>query len=185
MNIQVILASVRENRIGERVAQWVENQATNRSDFDVELVDLAAFKLPPFAEPISPRFNQHRQSNPQARRWLDTLARADGYIFVTPEYNHSIPGSLKDAIDYTDFQLAKKPAAIVSYGTVGGARAAEQLKLILIEAKAAIVPEAVAILDPTGHLDGSNRNLERTLQELGWWGQTLKAGREQLAAENR
>jgi NAD(P)H-dependent FMN reductase len=153
MKIQVILGSVREQRVGERVAKWVINEARLRPDFQVELVDLANFNLPHFAEPISPRFNPNRTPHPEARLWLKKLAIADGYIFVTPEYNHSIPGPLKNAIDYTDFQLAKKPAAIVSYGTVGGARAAEQLKLILIEAKAALVPEAVAVMDAAGIID--------------------------------
>ncbi len=182
MKIQIILGSVRENRVGERVAAWVEKQARLDPDFEVELVDLAGFQLPPFAESISPRFNQNRRPNPEARRWLDTISRADGYVFVTPEYNHSIPGPLKNAIDYTDFQLAKKPAAIVSYGTVGGARAAEQLKLVLVEAKAAIVPEAVTILKPGGELEENDRSLTRTLTELAWWTRTLKTGREQLEA---
>ena len=185
MKIQVILGSVRENRVGERVAAWVSDQARHNPDFEVELVDLATFDLPHFAEPMSPRFNEHRRPHPEARRWLDTIARADGYIFITPEYNHSIPGPLKNAIDYTDFQLAKKAVAIVSYGVVGGARAAEHLKLILVEAKAAVVPEAVAILKPGGDLSDINSSLERTLTELAWWTRTLNAGREQLVAETR
>jgi NAD(P)H-dependent FMN reductase len=182
LKIQIILGSVRENRVGERVAGWVQTQARLLPGFDVELVDLANFDLPHFAEPVSPRYNQHRQPHSEARRWLDVIARADGYIFITPEYNHSIPGPLKNAIDYTDFQLAKKPVAIVSYGTVGGARAAEQLKLVLVEAKAAVVPEAVAILKPGGELSDNNPSLDRTLTELAWWTRTLKAGREQLEA---
>ena len=185
MRIQIILGTVRENRVGERVAAWVQTQARHSPDFEVELVDLAEFDLPHFAEPLSPRYNEHRRPHSEAQRWLDTIAQADGYIFITPEYNHSIPGPLKNAIDYTDFQLAKKPAAIVSYGTVGGARAAEQLKLILVEAKAAVVPEAVTILQPGGDLSENNRSLDRTLTELAWWTRTLKAGREQLVAETR
>ena len=183
MKIHVILASTRPGRVGDRVARWVTVAAKQRADFSVKLVDLADFDLPQFNESASPRFNSDRRPDPGVARWLATAAEADGYIFVTPEYNHSIPGVLKNAIDYLDFQIAKKPAAIVSYGSVGGARAAEHLKNILVEAKAAVVPEAVAILGRVGELmaedgtwvgDTSSRRapqaaLDVTLTELAWW----------------
>jgi len=194
MKIKVILSSVRENRVGERVAKWVVKQAQQQPGFEVELLDLSQFALPRFDEPISPRYNPRRDPHPRAGAWLQKLAEADGYVIVTPEYNHSIPASLKDALDYTDFQMQKKPAAIVSYGTVGGARAAEHLKGILIEAKAAVVPEAVAIIGAQGVIDedgnftgdptarGNAKDvLEQVLTELSWWTSTLKAGRQQLA----
>jgi NAD(P)H-dependent FMN reductase len=193
MNIQVILGSTRPGRIGERVAKWVVAVASQQSGFNVELVDLADYDLPHFNEPTSPRFNPKRQPQGETARWLTKVAQADGYIIVTPEYNHSIPAVLKDAIDYLDFQIVKKPAAIVSYGTVGGARAAEHLKGVLIEAKAAVVPEALtlmnaaAIIDESGHYTGDptaafgpDKNLLAVLGQLAWWTKTLKAGRETL-----
>ena len=191
MNIQVIIASTRPGRLGERVGKWVAATARQKSGFNVELVDLADFNLPHFDEAVSPRFNPDRQPNSGARRWLEQAAKADGYVIVTPEYNHSVPGVLKDALDFLDWQFTKKPVAIVSYGTVGGARAAEQLKQILIEVKAAVVPEAVALQDAgvvinsSGHFVGEASNprgpvaaLAKTLDELAWWAATLKAGRE-------
>jgi NAD(P)H-dependent FMN reductase len=189
MKIQVILASTRPGRLGERVAKWVADTAQQQPGFDVELVDLADYDLPHFNEAVSPRYNPSRKLSPVVQRWLSKLAEADGYVIVTPEYNHSIPGILKDALDFLDFQIAKKPAAIVSYGTVGGARAAEQLKLVLVEAKAAVVPEAVAIIGAQGVIDeagnyvstasyGPREQLATTLTELEWWAATLKAGRE-------
>jgi NAD(P)H-dependent FMN reductase len=192
MKIQVILASTRPGRLGERVAKWVTAAAADHPDFEVELVDLADYNLPHFNEPASPRFNSKRTPSPSVDRWLAKVAEADGYVIVTPEYNHSIPGVLKDALDFLDFQFAKKPVAIVSYGTVGGSRAAEQLKLILIEVKAAVVPEAISLIGAQGVLDmkgnfvgdatvpyGPNAALGRALGELAWWTQTLKSGRRQ------
>jgi len=194
LKIQVILASTRPGRVGERVAKWTLAAAIARADFDAELVDLADYDLPHFDEAVSPRYNPNREPNPVTKRFLAKIAEADGYVIVTPEYNHSIPGILKTALDYVDFQIAKKPVAIVSYGTVGGARAAEHLKGVLIEAKAAVVPEAVALIGPQATIDedgnflGDISNpyspqgaLVHTLGELAWWTQTLKAGREVTA----
>ena len=192
MKIQVIVASTRPGRTGDRVGKWITDMAALHSGLEVEIVDLADYPLPHFDEAVSPRYNPSREPNAAARRWLAKIAQADGYIIVTPEYNHSFPGILKDAIDYTDFQLRKKPVAIVSYGTVGGARAAEQLKLVLIEAKAAVVPEALALIGVKGIVDEEGRytgdkdygpahQLRHILGELSWWAAALKAGREQIA----
>lgn len=195
MKIKVIVSSVRQNRVGERIAKWVTKEAAQQPGFVVELLDLAGFNLPRFDEPVSPRFNSYRDPHPRVAAWLAKLADADGYIIVTPEYNHSIPASLKDALDYTDFQMQKKPVAIVSYGTVGGARAAEHLKGVLIEAKAAVVPEAVAVINAAGVIDehgnftgdpaahgNAQSVLRQVLAELSWWAATLQAGRAELAA---
>ncbi|HEY6736506.1 MAG TPA: NAD(P)H-dependent oxidoreductase [Candidatus Saccharimonadia bacterium] len=189
MNIQVIVGTTREGRQTERVAHWVASQARQHAGFDVELVDLADYDLPLFAEPISPRYNPDRRPLPAVQRWLDKVAAADGYIIVTPEYNHSIPAALKNALDYLDSQIAKKPVAIVSHGAAGGTRAAEHLKNILVEVKAAVVPEAVAFMgrpgqalsatgEPTAELAPFNTAaLDTTLTELAWWTATLAAGR--------
>jgi NAD(P)H-dependent FMN reductase len=194
MKIQVILGSTRSGRVGERVAKWVTTVASQMPDFDVKLVDLADYDLPRFDE-ISPRFNPNRTPDAHVKRWLETVGEADGYVIVTPEYNHSIPGVLKDAIDYVDFQFQKKPVAIVSYGSVGGARSAEHLKAILIEAKAAVVPEAVTITAPSAVIDengkytgdtsnayGPDKSIVMVLGELAWWTKTLKAGRKQAVS---
>ena len=194
MKIQVILGTVREGRISERVAKWVTSKAASREDFEVELVDLADFDLAHFNEAISPRFNPVRKPAVGVAKFLAKIAQADGYVIITPEYNHSIGGVLKDAIDYLDFQIAKKPVAIVSHGTVGGARAAEQLKTMLIESKAAIVPEALALVRPQMLIDENGKfigdpsaprspdgHLDMILGELAWWTSTLAAGRIQSA----
>jgi len=190
VKIHVIVGSTRPNRIGERVAKWVAAAAQQQAGFEVELVDLAAYDLPRFDEPVSPKYNPHRQPNPAVKRWLATMAAADGYVIVTPEYNHSIPGILKDALDYLDWQIDKKPVAIVGYGSVGGARSAEHLKLIVNFLGAAVVPATVALnrpgesIDEHGQFMGDSSSptspataLTGLLGDLHWWAKTLAAGR--------
>lgn len=190
MKIQIITGSTRPGRLTNRLSSWVAEAARQQTGWEVQAVDLAGHNLPFMNEAISPRYNPSRQPTPEVKQWLDTLAPADGYIIVTPEYNHSIPAVLKNALDYIDFQFAKKPVAIVSHGSVGGARAAEHLKAILLEAKAAVVPEAVAVtarldslFDESGQpvdaaaLTGYTQMLKSELAELDWWAQTLAAGR--------
>lgn len=196
MKLKIIEASVRPNRVGDRITSWVLEAAKRRPEFELELLDLAEYNLPHFDEAASPRFNPDRKPAGLVKCWLDKLDEADAFIIVTPEYNHAIPGILKDAVDYTDFQLRKKPVAIVSYGAVGGARAAEMLKPILVEAKAAVVPEAVAVISPTTTFSetgsylgdpnafGPHQALETTLTELAWWAATLAAGRASANAQS-
>ena len=191
MKIQVILGTNRPSRASERVAKWVVESAKSEEGFEVELVDLADYPVPHFDEAISPRFNPNRKPNEIAAKWLAKISEADGYIFVTPEYNHSFPGILKDALDYVAFEMLRKPATIVSHGTVGGARAAEQLKLVLTEARTAIIPEAVTlmgvndILDEQGNLSveakarpyGPQIALDSMLASLAWYTEALTTAR--------
>ena len=190
MKIQVILGSTRPGRITERMAKWAVNEAKKQPNFEVELVDLADYDMPFLDEAISPRYNPARTINEPAQRFLDKIAEADGYVIVTPEYNHSIPGVLKNALDYVDVQFYKKPFAVMSHGSVGGARAAEHLKVILLEAGAAVVPKAVALhgaselLDAEGSYIGDTSNpygndkmIQTVLSDLSWWTETLAAGR--------
>lgn len=192
MKIKVILGSTRPNRVGERVAKWAAQKAGAVDGFEVELLDLRDYELPHFNEPASPRYNPKREPEAATQKWLDKLAEADGYVIVTPEYNHSIPGVLKNALDYVAFEMVKKPVAIVSYGTVGGARAAEHLKGIINEIKAVPVPEAVALHGPgevlaeDGTFGGDTSSpwnadslLGSVLEELNWWSKALAAGRAQ------
>jgi len=191
MKLQVIVGSTRPNRVTERLAKWVANEAKNVEGTEVEVVDLADYPLPFLDEPISPRYNPDRHINAEAGKWVNKLAEADAYIFVTPEYNHSIPGVLKNALDYVTFELVKKPATVVSHGTVGGARATMHLKEILSESQAAVIPKAVAFagasqdIDESGKLDetvaaqpyGPLTALKMTLAELQWYSDALSAAR--------
>lgn len=141
--IGIILGSTRPNRNGEQVAQWVYEIASQRADAEFELVDLRDYPLPHLDEPLPPSMGQYQ--NEHTRQWADKVASFDGFIFVTPEYNHSTSGVLKNAIDYLYAEWNNKAVGIVSYGGAGGARAAEHLRLIAGELQMADVRQQVAL----------------------------------------
>ena len=141
--IGVILGSTRPGRRGEPVAQWVMDQTRERHDAEFELVDLADHPLPHLDEPLPPNMGQYQ--NEHTRQWSATISRFDGYVFITPEYNHSTSGVLKNAIDYLYAEWNNKAMGVVSYGVVGGARAAEHLRLIAGELQMADVRTNVAL----------------------------------------
>jgi NAD(P)H-dependent FMN reductase len=141
--IAIILGSTRPGRNGEAVANWVQDIASRRSDADFELVDLADFPLPHLDEPVPASMGAY--SNEHTKQWAAKIAEFDGFVFVTPEYNHSTSGVLKNALDYIYAEWNNKAAAFVSYGSAGGARAVEHLRLIASELQMATVRAQVAI----------------------------------------
>lgn len=196
MKLAIIVGTTRENRQTVKQARWVLNSVQQRESIKAELVDLTDYPMVFFAEGGSPRHNPSRAIDPTAKKWLDKIESFDAYVFVTPEYNHSIPGVLKNAFDYMDWQMLKKPAAIVSHGTMGGARAAMHLKEIISEARAVPIPSFVAMhsmsemIDEDGNLDeevkarryGPQTALESMLEELQWYSDALAAARQGLVA---
>lgn len=198
MKLGIIIGTVRQNRQTTKQALWVANAAKQIEDVDVEILDLADYPMPFFEEPVSPRYNPARQLDPTVKKWLDKLAEQDAYIVVTPEYNHSIPGVLKNAFDYLDWQMVRKPSAIVSHGTVGGARAAMHLKEILSEAQSVPISKFVALhgmselIDEKGNLSeeakanpyGPQGALDGLLADLVWYSDALASARaEQLVLD--
>jgi NAD(P)H-dependent FMN reductase len=141
--IGIILGSTRPNRNGEQVATWVYDIASRRSDAEFELVDLRDYPLPHLDEPLPPSMGQY--ANEHTRQWAGKIASFDGFVFVTPEYNHGTSGVLKNAIDYLYAEWNNKAAGFVSYGAVGGARAAEHLRLVAGELQMADVRQQVAL----------------------------------------
>ena len=141
--IGIILGSTRPGRNGEAVAKWVYDLASKRDDAEFELVDLLDFKLPHLDEAVPPSMGQY--ANEHTRTWAATIAKFDGFIFVTPEYNHSTSGALKNAIDFLFAEWNNKAAGFVSYGSVGGTRAVEHLRLIMGELMVADVRAQVAL----------------------------------------
>ncbi|WP_231505178.1 NADPH-dependent FMN reductase [Cellulomonas sp. URHE0023] len=141
--IAVVLASTRPGRKGEGVARWVLDQASTRTDATFELVDLADVALPALDEPVPPATGRYSQAH--TRAWADTVDRFDGYVFVTPEYNHGYPGSLKNALDRVYAEWNTKAAGFVSYGVDGGTRAVEQLRQVMATLKIADVGPQVAL----------------------------------------
>ncbi|MBV9786872.1 MAG: NAD(P)H-dependent oxidoreductase [Chloroflexi bacterium] len=186
--IAVIISSTRETRFGEKPAQWIYNLATQRSDIDVEILDLRDFPLPFFDEVASNAWVPSQ--NEVAQRWQKKVAEYDGYIFVTAEYNRSITGVLKNALDYAYPEWNKKPAAFVGYGSVGAARAIEQLRLICVELQMAPTRTGVHIQGADfmavwqqgkniAELEYLQQNAATMLDELIWWTNALKTAREQ------
>jgi len=130
LNIGIILGSTRQGRVSPQVGEWVKRVADQRGDANYEIVDIADFKLPLLGE---------ADATEQATAWNTKLASLDGFVFIVSEYNHSITASLKNALDYARDAWNNKAAGIVSYGSVGGARAAEHLRGILGELSVADV----------------------------------------------
>src|SRR2546421_1365155 len=131
LRIAIILGSTRPGRNGEAVAKWVYEIAKKRSDAEFELVDIKDFNLPLLDEPVPPSMGEY--SKPHTKVWAAKIGSFDGYVFVTPEYNHGICGALKNAIDFLFAEWNNKAAGFVSYGSAGGARAVEQLRLGVAE----------------------------------------------------
>jgi NAD(P)H-dependent FMN reductase len=142
LKIAIILGSTRPGRNGKAVADWVTDKAAARSAAQYELVDLADHPLPHMDEPLPPTMGQY--AGEHTKEWAQTIGVYDGYVFVTPEYNHSTSGVLKNAIDYLYAEWNNKAAAFVSYGSVGGARAIEHLRAICSELQIAHVRQQLS-----------------------------------------
>jgi len=184
--IGIVISTTREGRFGETPARWILDIASRRDDLDFEMVDLRDYPLPLYGEASSPS----PSPDDVLDRWSEKMAGLDGFLFVTAEYNHSVPGALKNALDHVYPECNRKPAAFVGYGGVGGARAVEQLRAICIELQMAPTRTAVHIgMEPLlgvrkqgkdlSDYDYLNESAEATLDELAWWTRTLKAGREE------
>ncbi|MGA2448263.1 MAG: NAD(P)H-dependent oxidoreductase [Polyangiaceae bacterium] len=144
LNIAIVTGSTRPGRNNEAVARWVADIAKKRTDASYELVDIASFELPLYDEPGSPMFN--KPTKPHTQAWSAKVASFDGYVFVTPEYNHSIPGALKNAIDFLYPEWNNKAAGFISYGGgAGGGRAVEHLRLVMAELQVATVRAQVML----------------------------------------
>lgn len=129
MNIAIITGSTRPGRNNIAVARWAFELAAKRADAKFELVDIAEYQLPMLDEPIPAVVG--RYSHAHTKRWAAKIASFDGYVFVTPEYNHGTSAALKNAIDYLYAEWTDKAAGFVSYGALGGVRAVEQLRLVM------------------------------------------------------
>jgi len=193
--IAVIIGSTRDTRFGPKPATWIFDLARTRRDWEVEMLDLRDFDLPFFNEKSSNLWVP--SEDPRAVAWQKKLATFDGFIFVTAEYNRSITGALKNALDQAYKEWVHKPAAVVAYGSTGGARAAEHLRTIAIELQMVPVRSGVHIMGadlmkvhPMGengpiagiedHILPSARAM---LADLDWWVRATMAAR--AGAEDR
>jgi len=185
LKIKVIVGSTRANRFSEKPAQWIFELAQKRSDLDVELLDLRDYPLPFFEEPLPPGFAKDNYDNPLVIKWREKIREADGFILVTPEYNHGYPAVLKNALDYVYHVWGRKAVAFVSWGGAGGTRGVEQLRLVTIELDmvpirwAVHIPNPWFIQDMSGiATDQNNAAGTALLDHLTWWAGALKAAKK-------
>lgn len=143
IKLGIILGSTRPGRNGEAVARWVYEIAKKRSDAESELVDLKDFNLPLLDEPVPPSRGQYMHQH--TKDWSAKIAGLDAFVFVTPEYNHGTSAALKNAIDYLYLEWNNKAAGFVAYGSAGGTRAVENLRLVMGELMVADVRAQVAL----------------------------------------
>jgi NAD(P)H-dependent FMN reductase len=143
LRLAIIIGSTRPGRVGESVAHWVYELARTRQDAEFELVDIADFNLPLLDEPVPP--SQGRYSKEHTKVWAAEASSFDGYVFVTHEYNLGISGALKNAIDLLYSKWNNKAAGFVGYGSAGGVRAVEHLRLVMAEVQVATVRNQVSL----------------------------------------
>jgi NAD(P)H-dependent FMN reductase len=153
--IYIIVGSTRAGRVGRTIAEWFYQQAKNTSDAAFEIVDLADWDLPLLNEPIPAKFAPPQYDH--SKNWAAKIAEADGFVFVTAEHNHSIPASLKNAIDYVYHEWGNKPVAFVSYGWHGGKMAVKHLTDIATNLEMKIVPEQANITFSPAMFDQQNQ----------------------------
>jgi NAD(P)H-dependent FMN reductase len=187
LRIGILLASVREGRRGEAFARWVHDLAAARPDLRPELLDLRAWALPPYArKEVAAVAEKAYAPDTLEGRWRDLVAALDGYVVVTPEYNHSFPGQLKNALDHLYGAWSHKPVTFVSYGGfAAGARAAEQLRLVAVELRMVPVRDEVNLrlvglaADEQGRPTDPvyARRAAAALDDLAWWATVLREGR--------
>ena len=180
MHIQIIIGSIREGRIAKPVGDWTYQNTQSRAGVTVELIDLKEWDLPLFNLAKGPI--QGNYEDPLQQRWAAKIAQADGYLFISPEYNHGYSPALKNALDYLYAEWNRKPAACVTYGGVAGARSVEQLRQVLIELQMAPLRDAVHIANIFGKVNNGKfsgeesdlKQLDKVIDELIWWGSALR-----------
>lgn len=189
INIGIIAGSTRPERFGIQPATWLHQLAQERDDANFELVDLKEVDLPLLDEPVPPSMGQYEHEH--TKRWSERIDRLDGFVFVTAEYNHSIPGALKNAIDFLFREWHHKPASFVSYGSAaGGARSVEHLRGVMGEVKIYDLREQLLLpnywdrLDDNGQYQFSDEEREQAsaiLDDLVFWAEQMQPIRQRVA----
>lgn len=190
INIKIIVGSTREGRFSDKAASWIAEEIKKQKGVAAEVLDLRDYEMPFFNEPMSPSFKQEPYKNEAVARFTKKIAEGDAFVIVTPEYNHGTSGVLKNALDWVYPEWNNKPVAFVSYGSVGGARAVEQLRLNAIELQMAPIRNAVHIPGEQyfqvlfGKMDTKDlfalvsKQAEGMITQLLWWARALKNARE-------
>jgi len=191
LKVGVILGSTRKTRFADKPGRWIYEKCAQRPGFTAECIDLCNFNLPFFDEPVSPGWASEPYPNEAVVRWTKKVWAQDAYIMVAPEYNRSLTAVVKNAFDWVYREWGRKPIGFVSYGSVGGARAVEHMRLIAVELQMAPMRSAVHItgdlfqnlmkMPPPvdlSHFAPLENAAASMLDQLEWWGTLLKEGRE-------
>lgn len=177
--IAIIVGSTRPHRVAPQIAEWVLENTRNRTDAEFELVDIADFHLPLLDEPQLPSMGRYEKEHTKA--WAAKIASFDGFVFVTPEYNHSVPAALKNAVDFLYAEWNNKSIGFVSYGSAGGTRSVEAWRLISAELQMADVRAQVflsfgnefASMTEFAPTDGSTQALQPLFDQVVAWAEAL------------
>ena len=179
IKIGIIIGSTRPGRVGEVVAKWVYELAKARTDAEFELVDIMEYDLPLLDEPTPAASQQYTKEH--TKKWSAKINELDGFIFVTPEYNHSTSAALKNALDYLWKEWTNKAAGFVSYGAAGGARAVESLRPVMAQFKIADIREQVMLFLPADFEDGQvkpnprhEKSVASLLNQVVAWSTAMK-----------
>lgn len=188
IKIKILAGSVRPGRFNIQPATWIYELAKKRSDIKVELIDLLEVNLPFLDEPVPPSQNQY--SKEHTKKWSKRINEADGFIFVTPEYNHSYSPALKNAIDYLFTEWHYKPVSFISYGSLaGGSRAVEHLRGVAAEIKMYDLREQILLPNYWDHLNKEGKyvfteenenSANKMLDSLIFWAKKMKEARAEL-----
>lgn len=189
VKVKVIAGSTREGRFSPHAAEWISGELKKQQGVEVEVLDLKDFDMPLFNEKATPSYKTEPYKNPAVAAFTAKIAEADAYVFITPEYNHSIPAVMKNALDWVYQEWNNKPMAAVSYGSVGGARAVEHLRLIAVELQMTPIRAAVHIpgdkyfatyfggMQPADLFASMQEAADGMVSQLMWWAKALKAAR--------
>jgi len=191
LKIKIIIGSTRQNRFSDKPAEWIFQEAKDRKEVEAEILDLRDFPMPFYSEPVSPAKSPGQYGNEVVERWAGKIKEGDGFLIVAPEYNHGYPAVLKNALDHLYLEWNNKPIGFISYGGVGGARAVEQLRQVVIELSMMPIRDSIHILafwdllDEQGNLKENafvplKKKADNFLNQMVRWTVILKKAREQL-----
>lgn len=190
-NIKVIIGSVRAGSMAGQTAEWIAGELSKQDGTVIEILDLKDYPMPFFDAIETPSYKSKPYENPEVARFTAKIAEGDAFVIVSPEYNHSTSGVLKNALDWVYQEWARKPVAFVGYGSVGGARAIEHLRGIAVELQMAPVRNSVNIpghqyfpvlfgqADKAKMFASLTESAKTMIDDLLWWTKALKAARNQ------
>ncbi|MEI7720185.1 MAG: NAD(P)H-dependent oxidoreductase [bacterium] len=189
LKVKIILGSTRQGRFSDKVGNWMLEEAKKDSNLEAELLDLRDFAMPFFDEAETPSYKTKPYTHPAVAAWTAKIAEADAFIIVAPEYNHSFPAVLKNALDYVYQEWNNKPVAFVSYGSVMGSRSVEQLCQVAVELQMVSTRNALHMPYDVVMAVGKGVSPQEVfapyadratglLSQLLWWARALKVARD-------